>query len=187
MPKSSETQGKYSLVLYQGSPGEAGNSGLDLTTYERNPYDNASRAKAVAAPSQLQTPHANDERNYLIMASILSSPDLTIARTLSLSPLPNLPESHQVLQITFDWTDSYAHAHVFNLHIPWDDRRFPSLVALLQPMEHGIRYVGFRPEPQDEKKWTLRNILEREEWENIDGAIFKGQIQLRYMYDMGDG
>ena len=81
------------------------------------------------------------------------------------SPLPPslaFAEAYQILQVAFDRTNS--HTHVYNLHIPSDDRRLPTPVLLLQPMEHGDDNLGIGLEYKDEKKWCLRDVFERKEW-----------------------
>ena len=47
--------------------------------------------------------------------------------------------------------------------------------------------LGFWPNPQNEKNWTLRDVFEQKEWEIEDGTKTTAQIQLSSENDMGDG
>ncbi|KAL8860191.1 MAG: hypothetical protein Q9178_003455 [Gyalolechia marmorata] len=148
--------------------------------------ENATQEKsAAAAPAQGHIIEADDERNYLFTVAMTLSNDPMITRLLSVPPSLTFATFHQVLQIAFGWAG--CHMHAFNVEMQLNDDDMPKSVLILQRTTDGDEDdLGFWPNPQNEKDWTLRDVFERKEWETEDGSKISGQIQVRYEYDMGD-
>lgn len=61
---------------------------------------------------------------------------------------------------------------------------FPKNALTLQS-RRDLESSGLGREVEDESKWTLRDVIEKEEW---DGKpVSKADVHLMYEYDMGDG
>ncbi len=149
--------------------------------------ENATQRKTAVAPAQGHIIEADDEPNYLFTVAMALSNDPVITRLLSVPPSLTFAKFHQVLQIAFGWAG--CHLHAFNVEMQLSDGDIPTPVLILQPMTNGDGDeddLGFWPDPQNERNWTLRDVFERKEWETEDGSKITGQIHVRYEYDMGD-
>ncbi len=64
-------------------------------------------------------------------------------------------------------------------------RPFPQNVLTLQSGRN-LENFGLGREIVDESKWTLRDVIEKEEWDGKP-VVSKADLHITYEYDMGDG
>lgn len=110
-----------------------------------------------------------------------------ITRLLSVPPSLTFGQLHQALQSAFGWTNSHMHSFRVEIDPPSESRElsFPKTVLTLQSAR-SLENFGFGREIVDESKWTLRNVIEKEEWKGKPVAS-KADLRITYKYDMGDG
>ena len=152
-----------------------------------------SKGTAKSSPKHRPVAAAEDpELNYLFMVSNTLTDDPIITRLLSVPPSLTFGKFHQVLQAAFGWAD--CHMHTFSADIPTHHHShkahnqklcIPKRVLNLQAGGDDGMDFGTRPAPQDENEWTLRDALEKKEWDG-DNVASPAEIKLLYRYDMGD-
>ncbi|KAL8767605.1 MAG: hypothetical protein Q9209_005935 [Squamulea sp. 1 TL-2023] len=198
MPKAAKSKSRptSSTNPLSAKSGNAAKAAAHTTANSRV-NEKAAQEKTVTAPKQAPDPNTDNEPNYLLTVAMILSHDPMITRFLSVPPTLTFDKFHQVLQIAFGWAN--CHMHAFNVEVEVEvevkkDRIIPQPVLILQnTLDGDDDDLGFWPKPQNEKKWTLRDVFEREEWEKEDGKKIKvsnkpgAQLHLRYEYDIGDG
>lgn len=166
-------------------------NGVKKASHKAKP---ASSTKVPALEThQHESPAADDEPNYLLMVHMTLSSDPMISRILSLTPKLTFAAFHQVLQVAFGWAE--CHMHTFTVDIPPPEPNGPNsftppkTVLNLQCGANDDLDIGIEPKPQDEGKWTLEDVFEKREWDDVDGTKLEvdTHIELTYEYDMGDG
>ena len=140
--------------------------------------DSAQSSKATIG-QKTPSADADSARNYLILVTLTGSTNPTITRLLSLPPSLTFEKLHDVLQISFGWTNSHLH----NFHVTLvDDEKINPMGAL------PILSIYADPEdmPEDlehdceaESDITLANVYEKPQW--------KDRAAIEYEYDFGDG
>ncbi|KAL8668588.1 MAG: hypothetical protein Q9168_006787 [Polycauliona sp. 1 TL-2023] len=149
--------------------------------------ENATAEKTIAAPTPVHNNEAVDEANYLFSVAMTLSNDPTITRLLSLPPSLTFGQFHQVLQIAFGWAE--CHLHKFEVEIQTSEYEPPKRVLQFKPQtfDDGPDFdSGHWPKDQNEEDSTLRDVFERKEWEIENGTKITGQMNLGYVYDLGD-
>ncbi|KAL9023989.1 MAG: hypothetical protein Q9196_006837 [Gyalolechia fulgens] len=127
----------------------------------------------------------DSETNYLVLVSNTLTFDPTITRVLSLPPSLTFGKFHEALQIAFGWADCHMHQFTFEVSTPCHDtgggrkRSPPKRVLSLGSGTSNMHGA------EDENKWTLRDVLERKEW-NGQTVTSVADMHLIYEYDMGD-
>ncbi|KAI4270991.1 MAG: hypothetical protein LQ337_006324 [Flavoplaca oasis] len=189
MPKAAKPKSRAASSRTNPLSSKSGNTSkaaAEQPPTESIANENVPQEKAIAAPAQIHDIEADEERNYLFTVAMTLSNDPMITRVLSVPPSLTFAKFHRVLQIAFGWAG--CHMHTFNIEVPVGKRGIPMPVLILQSTLDGDEDdLGFWPNPQNEKNWTLCDVFERKEWETEDGTKTTAQIQLRYEYDMGDG
>ncbi|KAL8916009.1 MAG: hypothetical protein Q9208_008740 [Pyrenodesmia sp. 3 TL-2023] len=126
-----------------------------------------------------------DDRNYLLHTMNVLTSNPMITRLLSVPPSLTFGQLHEALQVAFGWAGCHMHSFRVEIENPSQSRKasLPEEVLTLQSAEH-IDELGRKT--VDENKWTLRDVIEKEEWEGKPVAS-KADIHITYEYDMGDG
>ncbi|KAI4137486.1 MAG: hypothetical protein LQ341_005121, partial [Variospora aurantia] len=101
----------------------------------------------------------NDKRNYLFHVSNLPTSDPKIQRTLSVPPTLTFGKLHEVLQVATSWMDSHMHVFTIETILALNADR-----AQINDEGMGVN-PGYRTE--DEKKWTLQDVFEKQTWGDL--------------------
>lgn len=114
--------------------------------------------------------------NYLLLVRLRDTCAPRISRLLCVPPETTFEKFHEVLQIAFGWAGCHMHTFEIQEQDP-DNPYYGKTVLYLQadPEKFGM---GIEPEPEEEGKYSLADVFEKEEW--------KGKIEMTYEYDMGD-
>ncbi|KAL9598528.1 MAG: hypothetical protein Q9219_004430 [cf. Caloplaca sp. 3 TL-2023] len=179
---------KQDVCTGQGSQGAA-TQPLQLptppthSTTAENPAQNA----ATPSPTQTPTPSPTDTSNYLLQITMTLSHNPMITRFLFIplnphlrqtpqSP-PNRPSAEQTTTRTPSPSPPISKSTKTSTYPkPSSSSRTPTAATWKS------------------KKWTLRDVIERREWEKEDGTMIRmsdepgeKRVHLRYLYDVGDG
>ncbi len=135
------------------------------------------------------------------MVSLLSSSDPMITRTLSVPPTLSLADLHTVIQVAFGWTNSHMHNFAATINAS-----APGIPRTLMQFESRGEDADDESEDdsspfgktENENKWSLKDVFEKKEWEvashplSIESRsprhveVRDGEVQMMYVYDMGD-
>ncbi|KAI4170591.1 MAG: hypothetical protein LQ343_004823 [Gyalolechia ehrenbergii] len=158
--------------------------------------DVTASGKTQSSDNLVRTAKADDsESNYLVLVSNTLTFDPTITRLLSLPPSLTFGKFHQALQVAFGWANCHMHQFTVEVSSPRNDHghnnaggRKHSLPKRVLTLQSGTSMdeEDDEDDTEDENRWTLRDVLERKEW-NGQTVASAADMHLIYEYDMGDG
>ena len=99
-----------------------------------------------------------------------------ISRLLSVPPETTFDKLHEAIQIAFGWTNSHLHS----FEVAEKATNGALLGDTLLRLQTSADYMGLEPDPEEEAKYSLADVYEKEEWKDK-------KLTMVYEYDMGDG
>ncbi|KIV83987.1 hypothetical protein PV11_05967 [Exophiala sideris] len=163
------------------------------TTQRKGPLQGTRKAALAAVTDGASSSSEEEEHasNYLFHCALVDTEDPMITRMLSVPSTFTLDQMHVVLQIAFGWSN--CHMWQFEMHNIFSSEEEEHA----EYERNGNKpLTTFMTDPEDMRSWANdgdkynSRYQETSEWKLLDifeGDGYRGNVNLIYEYDMGDG